>query len=187
MKRLIVVLFALSVMLAPRVQAQDDANRAAIVVDTSEMCVFFGEPEITGLELLQRSNLDVVTEVNANGAAVCKIDGTGCDRGDCFCDYPSFWGYWTRDTSAWTFSEVGASERKVTDGSVDGWSYGKDGKPEPPDRSFDDVCGQAVALPTDRGLIGESTTDRPRYLLALPFIVVLGGAIYFLRRRRTRP
>ena len=35
------------------------------------------EPEITGLEVLQRAGMDVTAQVQGLGAAVCSIEETG--------------------------------------------------------------------------------------------------------------
>jgi hypothetical protein len=190
---LICAVLALSTLAAPTLRAQDEGNRAALVVrggdgDSREMCVFFTEDEITGAELLQRSNLDVVTEANALGSAVCRIDGTGCTRDDCFCNYPAFWGYWTRDDGKWAFSDIGASDRVVTNGSVDGWTFGKDGKPAPKDVAFDDVCGSVEAAPasaTDDG-VTRLVTPRSNYgaFAGFAVLIVTAAALALVIRRR---
>ncbi len=186
---------ALTIVLGPRTAARQDEHRAALIVrepgETHEMCLFFDEEEITGAELLRRADLDAVVDSGGRGSAVCRIDGTGCERGDCFCNYPSFWGYWTRDGDDWTFADVGSAERVVEDGSVDGWSYGRDGKPAPPDRTFDDVCG-AAASPTE--LRGGEPLRTPSGSLSdyAAFLAIAGAllaiaAFLVVRRRRTGP
>ena len=179
--------------LGPSLGAQEP-NRAGIVVrhsdgETSEMCVLFDEDEITGAQLLERSKLEVTTDTLALGTAVCAIEGEGCARDDCFCDYPTFWGYWTRDgRSDWSFSQSGASDRVVRDGSVDGWSFGKDGKPAPPDVTIGSICEGTVAMPTARS--DAERAPAPDYLMFAAFAGLLAaaaGMAYVLRRRRGRP
>ncbi len=140
-------------------------NKAGLVVRYSDgtvekMCVFFDEPSISGLDLLDRSGETYVAETSALGSAICKIDEQGCDypSEDCFCKYPNFWGYWTRDTdtSVWEFSSVGASDREIRNGSVDGWSWGPNGAPAPPIVAFDQVCPASAT-----GKV-TTTTTRPR-------------------------
>jgi hypothetical protein len=184
---------AMAAFLSPTLGAQEP-NRAGIVVrhadgEVSEMCVLFDEDEITGEGLLERSNLDVTTETGAIGTAMCAIDGEGCGSDDCFCSYPTFWGYWTKDGSGdWTFSETGAADRVVRDGSIDGWSFGKDGKPEPPNRSIGDLCAGAVeasATPQRK-----TAAERPSYagFVALVGLFAAGALLaYVVRRRRAHP
>lgn len=130
-------------------------HRAGVIVGAGErtrsFCVAFDEPEISGEELLRRTGLHLEVSRTALGAAVCSVDGTGCRAGDCFCRYPTFWGYWTLEGGSreWIFSERGAAERTVTDGSVDAWVWGTDGKPPPPATTADDVCAAAAAAPSD--------------------------------------
>jgi hypothetical protein len=181
-----------SLAVSPVVGAAGD-NRAGIVVrsgdDVREMCVFFDEDEITGEELLRRAGLEVVAEGNALGTAVCSLDGKGCSKDDCFCRYPTFWGYWTKDDGErWRFSDVGASSRVVTDGSLDGWSFGRDGKPAPKDVDIDEVCDASQALPTIESL-REPVSSRPNYA---PFAALIGAlvavaSILAIRRRRRGP
>lgn len=184
-----------AVALAPQAA---ERNRAGVVVrspggEVKEMCVFFDEPEITGAELLERADLTVITEAGALGTAVCSIDGIGCKRGDCFCEYPSFWGYWTRDDQkdGWGFSDVGAADRVVTDGSMDGWSFGEDGKPPPPERVIDDVCAtSAQATSAARPSATPSGASPPSYAAFAGFVALLtvGASLaYAVRRRPRRP
>ena len=62
-------------------------NQAGLVVKfgdgrTLTYCIEFTEDSITGIELLQRSGLTVVTSNSGGlGAAVCSIDGEGCNSG----------------------------------------------------------------------------------------------------------
>lgn len=169
--------------------ATQGRNRAAIVVrtpeETSSMCVLFDEDEITGADLLARSGFDAVTEPNALGTAVCSISGIGCPADDCFCRYPTFWGYWTDDGDGWTFSDAGSSDRVVVDGSADAWSFGRDGEPAP-ELGFDDVC--AAGEETRAGDEPRST-DRPAGapayapLAAIAGLLLAGGVAVRLRRR----
>lgn len=152
---------------SPRVTGTPDAtgggtNRAGVVVRSrdgglDEYCVAFGEETITGVDLLERSGADAEMQTSKLGTSVCRIDGTGCASGDCFCDYPTFWGYWTFDDAKkeWTFAQAGAMERVVRDGSVDAWVWGKDGKPAPPEPSLDEICS---AAPSPSARVAASAT-----------------------------
>ncbi len=130
----------------------DGPNRAGIVVSyenvTETRCVEFDQPGITGADLLSRSGLAVVSEGSGLGTAVCSIDGVGCgDPNDCWCQCHGatcrYWAYFTLDGGQWTYSPVGAARRKVSDGDVDGWTWGLGvaGAASPPNAmTFEDVC-----------------------------------------------
>jgi hypothetical protein len=180
----LLALLAVAAISAPPAVAQND-NRAVVVVGEEAECVAFDEPELTGIELLERSTFDVTTARNAQGAAVCRVDGVGCSRDDCFCHYPEFWGYWTRDGEQWSFSQVGAAERVVTDGSIDGWRFGKDGEPAPKDVDLEEVCTRAIPASTSARQPARETNLE----VAIPFaaLLTIAGAVFLVRRRRTRP
>jgi hypothetical protein len=89
---------------------------------------------LTGAEALQKSGLTLNVSVGgAYGTAVCAIDGEGCEspREDCFCKSygsPSFyWHYYLRNPDGtWRNSNLGAGNRVLHDGDVDGWSWTSD-------------------------------------------------------------
>ncbi len=103
-------------------------------------CLSFSEKNITGLELLGRSGLDIATW----GTAVCRIGSAGCDypAERCFCECLAppcrFWSYWQWRDGRWVYSEVGASQRQVSDGDIDGWVWG-DGQ-SPPVAIPEQIC-----------------------------------------------
>lgn len=114
-----------------------DINAAGLIVDygdgrISYAWVPFEEQEISGIELLRRSGLDLVTVgFGGMGDAVCQIDDTGCPMDDCrrrLCQTSDpespFWRY-SRQTAPgeWTFVATGASAAKVRDGDIDAWSW----------------------------------------------------------------
>ena len=139
----------------PLAKAQSP-NRAGLVVrfgdgSVSTRCVEFSEAEIGGYDLLRRSGLEVVTAFDpGKGALVCKIDHEGCPANDCLCAFPpNFWSYWLMTNGQWQFSPIGTSGRMVSNGQVDGWSWGP-GTAEtgtaPPLLPFDQICAPP---PTD--------------------------------------
>ncbi len=81
----IFALFLLCVAMPGSTLAQDATpNRVGLVVvhdDGSEVnqCISFSEPEITGLQVLERSGLKLDYDGgNSMGAAICSIDSQGC-------------------------------------------------------------------------------------------------------------
>jgi len=132
-------------------------NQAALVIrhsdqDVQTVCVDFSEPEISGLELLQRSGIDLELDVQGLGAAVCSIEQTGCPANDCWCRCKGggdciYWSYWLKTSGQWQYSQGGASIYSVSDGDVQGWSWGPGAVSQaysPPDLSFEDVCQESI-------------------------------------------
>ncbi|MCX7706386.1 MAG: hypothetical protein N2204_00060 [Anaerolineae bacterium] len=135
--------------------ADTGPNRAALVVRFSDgrvetRCVSFEPAAISGLELLERSGLRTIVDYNSGlGGAVCSISNEGCafPREDCFCRCQGatceYWAYYHGQDGRWLYSEVGASSYQVTDGAVEGWSWGKgnfSSGTEPPFYPFEEVC-----------------------------------------------
>jgi|CXWL01.1.fsa_nt_gi hypothetical protein len=141
---------------APRSATGIGVNRAALVVTFEDghsqtFCIGFVEDSISGLELLRRSGLPLVTSGNGGlGSAVCSINGEGCSNpGDCFCKCKggtcAFWAYYHYANGAWQISPLGASGWTVRDGDADGWSWGGGGV-NGPDESPD--CAQPTLTPS---------------------------------------
>lgn len=138
---------------APFAQAGGQ-NRAVVVVDTGgsvrAACVLFSESSISGAEALQRAGMAPVLQgYGGLGAGVCSLNGVGCPSdGSCLtCQAPSYWQYWRSSGGGFSYSNAGASGTQVTDGSIEGWSFGSSRTP-PPLRSVDDVCGAEAPPPT---------------------------------------
>lgn len=139
----------------------DDINVAGLVVDygdgrISYVWVPFTEDEISGVELLQRSGLDIVTVgFGGMGEAICQVDDTGCPVDVCrkrLCQTSDpespFWRY-SRQTSSgeWEFVALGASATKVRDGDIDAWSWtGTD--PNLPALTMNELARRAGADPS---------------------------------------
>jgi hypothetical protein len=135
-----------------------DANQAALVIRHDDqsiqtICVEFSEPEISGLELLQRSGFDLELDVQGLGAAVCSIEQTGCPANDCWCQCEGgsdclYWSYWQKLSGQWQYSQGGASIYTVSDGDLQGWSWGPgavNAAYPPPNLSFENVCTSSEA------------------------------------------
>jgi hypothetical protein len=173
----LLLLLITGLVLASQTLAQT-TNRAALVVSfgggqVETACVEFSEPEITGLEVLQRAGLNVEAQVQGLGAAVCRIDGTGCPGDNCFCQCTGggacrFWNYWHLVNGQWQFSQVGGSIYPVQNGAVEGWSWGissPGGEGEqPPVYTFDQVCAPLATdtpVPTNTAVSPTSTPVPP--------------------------
>jgi hypothetical protein len=150
--RVFLVSLILTLTLAVTARAQPAGpRRAGLVVvhgdgEIVTACVTFEEETITGVELLRRSELDVILGVYGGlGYGVCTIDGEGCAEGeDCFCQCRSepcaYWVYSHQEPDgSWAISGVGAAGWQLTNGDVDGWLWG-DGSSAPPKVAFEEIC-----------------------------------------------
>ena len=153
---------ALALLILGRAQGQQDGpNRAGLVIRYGDgrvvtACVSFSEPSISGFELLQRSGIPYIAQQSGMGAAVCKIDGEGCDypTEDCFCkrNGPTtiYWAYSRLTANGWVFSPLGASSTRVQPGDVNGWAWGTGSVAsgaQPPIIPFDQVCQVQASTP----------------------------------------
>jgi hypothetical protein len=131
--------------------ASGTGPHAALVVDTGSavdaMCVALDGPSVSGLHLIElaASQQGLTYAFGFGGAAVCRLDGTGPSNGDCFADYPHFWGYWRGDgNGGWTWSSTGPGDTSVADGNVEGWVWGSGDTPathdRPPSTTAAEVC-----------------------------------------------
>lgn len=150
-------------------------NRAGLVIvhgngQVIKRCVEFSEAQISGLDLLTRSGLDLNLDAsNAIGVAVCRIDHEGCTYPSqpCFCQCQgspcTYWSYWRLVGGTWKYSSVGASGAVVRNGDVDGWVWGvgtPSGATPPPVVTFEQVCVPSTATPT-RTATATATATRP--------------------------
>lgn len=163
---------AVSMPLAWAVSAQEGPNRAALVVRFEDgsvltQCISFSEPAISGTELLTRAGLQTTFDYNSGlGGAVCSLRDQGCafPAEDCFCRCQGveceYWAYYHGTDGRWQYSQTGASSHQVTDGAVEGWSWGPGSFSsgiEPPHVAFDEVC---VPVPLVAAPVTASTEVR---------------------------
>lgn len=155
---IILSLMSLLIVIGATLVQADGPHQVGLVIvhgdgDVVTQCIEFSEEELTGLELLGRSDLDYNVDASGMmGGAVCRIDNEGCTypQDDCFCQCESntsciFWSYWTKkQADDWQFSGLGAANYKVKHGEIQGWVWGKgtigSSAQKPPDVEFDDVC-----------------------------------------------
>lgn len=137
---------------------QGARHRAGLVIrfgdgSLTTRCVSFGEPSISGVELLERAGLSIRVDTGSSiGAGVCRIEQQGCEQGrSCFCQCEgstcAYWQYFHLQNGAWKYSNLGASMYQVSDGAVEGWAWGNN--VAPPVMSLDQICAgsQASAVP----------------------------------------
>jgi hypothetical protein len=167
MKHLLLLLPML-VLLAPAPLRSQVSSRAGVVVRFGDgsvrtRCVDFNDETITGLELLQRSGVDVIAQTAGGSAAVCKIGPDGCNfpAESCLaCKFGAggqgeYWAYWQLVGNEWRYSQLGAGSRKVKNGEVDGWAYGPGNVQtgaQPPVVTFEEICPalQPITVPPTR-------------------------------------
>jgi hypothetical protein len=139
------------------VQAQSDTNHAGLVIafpdgTTRTFCIPFVQPEISGLDVLTGSGLDVKVQAYGGlGAEVCEIGSAGCDYPAQSCACQSYgpdgvyWSYFHLKGGKWQTSVVGTGSYQVHDGDVEGWAYSA-GKP-PALYTFAQLCSVAPPPP----------------------------------------
>jgi hypothetical protein len=160
-------ILAVAILLPAIGRAQEQQpNRAGLVIQHGDgrvitTCVSFTEPEISGADLLDRAGVSYVAQKATIGAAVCKLDGEGCDypAEDCFCHCKgadcAYWAYQHLRDGRWVYSQLSASGTKLRPGDVDGWAWGAgnvQAGAQPPVISFQEVCATtADRQPTSGG------------------------------------
>ena len=180
---------------------------AGLIVDygdgrISYAVVPFEEDEINGLDLLNRSGLDVVSVgFGGLGDAVCQVGDTGCSVDDCrkrMCqtsdpDSP-FWQFSKLgEDGEWQFVATGASGAKVRDGDIYAWSW-EGTTPDLPVMTIEELADRAGGDPTDGGepraylrTEGESAgeDDGSSNVLAIAGIglVIVAAAAFVVRSR----
>jgi hypothetical protein len=159
------VILIAAVIIDPGTANAAGSSRAGLIVAHGDgriayaLVTFDGE-SISGADLVQRSGLPV-TEVTFGGlgVAVCSIDTTGCDIGECrkrLCQGPKrddpYWQYFIESGSgSWQVAALGISGDSVPDGGVRAliWSAGT---PQFPAPSIDDVAARSG--PVDQSGVG---------------------------------
>lgn len=186
-------------------------NVAGLIVDygdgkVSYAVIPFDEEEINGLDLLNRSGLDVVSVgFGGLGDAVCQVGDTGCSVDDCrtrMCQTSDrespFWQFSKLENDEWLFVATGASGAKVRDGDVYAWSW-TGTEPELPVMTLDDLVERAGGDPrsadepqaflrTEGGEISEDDGGRlgPMQVGALGTVLTL-AILLVLRVMWTKP
>lgn len=188
-------------------------NVAGLIVDygdgrVSYAVVPFSEDRVNGIDLIERSGLDLVSVgFGGLGDAVCQIDDTGCPVEDCrsrMCqtaDQESpFWQFSKlSDEGEWQFVATGGSGAHIQDGDIYAWSWtGTD--PDLPVLSMDELADRAggdleslddsqALLRTEGGETGGDDDQTIGYasIALVAGIVLLAGFLVLRARRATGP
>lgn len=195
--------------------AQEQDHAAGLVIDhgdgrVSYAWVPFGEESISGIELLKRSGLSLVSVTFGGlGEGVCSIEGTGCGVEPCrarLCQTADraspYWQYVRQDGPGnWRPFALGASQSEVRDGDIDGWAW-TGAAPELPALTLPDIAGRVDsagvasntpprALAVTEGGAAESSDDVGWGELVPAAAIITGvigvGSIAIWRGRRTSP
>jgi hypothetical protein len=189
-----------------------EPNVAGLIVDygdgrMSYAVVPFDEENISGVDLLEMSGLDLVTiGFGGLGDAVCQIDDTGCPVDDCrkrLCQTSDpespYWQFSKLADDEWLFVATGASGAKVQDGDVYAWSW-IGTTPDLPTMSIDELAERAGGHPgqgddvrahlrTDGAPAGDDESGASYLAIAgIGGVVIVAGALVFrARAARHRP
>jgi hypothetical protein len=195
---------------APATSSEEVPHVAGLVVDYGDgrvayALVPFDEEELSGIELLRRSGLSLLTvPFGGMGEGICAIEETGCDLSACrarLCqtgdpDSP-FWHYaQLGQDGTWTTSPLGASSSTVTDGGIDAWAW-SDSDPAPGTLSLGDiadiigvddadlVAGEPVSVTVGEEVTREASTRNETLLAAAVVggVLALGGVALARARR----
>lgn len=171
--RLALPLLLTVLVLAQPASAQDGGQQAGLVVVHGDgrvvtRCVAFDEPEISGYTLLERSGLSLVSSAGPLGQTVCSLNGEGCPATSCFCECMGtpcvYWVYYHRQPDgSWSYANIGAAQRSLSQGDVDAWVWGE-ATQRPPPVSFEAICQGAqppAAQPTAAPTVAPTPTLEP--------------------------
>ncbi len=165
---LVLTLALMPMRVTARLHTQQ-SNRVALIVHfgdrTLTRCVTFDEAELSGYDILARSGLAFTASFDVGpGAAICAIEDLGCPAESCLlCHAPLYWSYWKLSDGNWIYSQSGTSNTTVTNGDVEGWSWG-DGSP-PPVMNYEDIC---PPTPPTATLVPPTATPLPPTATPVP-------------------
>jgi len=112
-------------------------------------CVAFAEAQITGMELIERANVEYQAQTfGAMGSAICQLDlEPALVPSNCF-GSGAYWQYFHRQGATWQQSALGASSSVLHDGDMDGWHYAAGAAQPPAILAFATVCAPPAVPPS---------------------------------------
>jgi hypothetical protein len=180
-------------------------NEAGIYIDFGNgdqtmVVVPFSEPSISSIELLERSELPILTvQFGSLGDAVCLIEETGCDISACrstLCQEGDrnapFWQFVQQPEGGnWTVSPLGASSAQVEDGTIDAWIWTGE-TPDPPELSMDQMVNQTGFDDSDTPAsfttrVEQERDNRTSIIIGVALLtvaIVIGGGLVLGQRRK---
>lgn len=150
-----VLAICIVLLCAPAARAAS-SNQGGVIIDygegsTSWVWVPFEESEITVLELLERSGIELVSVgFGGLGEAVCQIGPSGCSVEDCrkrLCQTNAsspFWRLYVLDGDTWRMAGNGVSGTKLEDGDIVALSWGSD-EPDLPIVTMNELAANSGA------------------------------------------
>ena len=155
-----VALCVIGLLLPAAAMAQEE-NRVGLVITHDDgtvvqQCISFSESEITGLQVLERSGLDLNYDAGTPWAhpsaaltAKAVIFRKMIASANAWSHLARFWSYGSPWRSDWIYSSIGAANRNVSDEDVEAWVWSEgtinsnaDRRP-PAGLTFDQICGGA--------------------------------------------
>jgi hypothetical protein len=140
-------------------------HHAGLIIEHSSgrlltRCVAFAEAQITGMQLIERSNVTYQAQTfGSMGSAICQLDGEPASvPSNCFGSGP-YWRYFHWQ-GGWRQSMTGASSSMLRDGDIDGWRYAAGAGQAPPNVPFATVCN-ATQPPVATHLASATAPVRP--------------------------
>lgn len=136
----VLVVFGGAALAAPPAQAAGtagycpDASGVTVVVDFRDLgggVVIRCAPgdQSTGLGAMKNAGFAVVGTIHDGPGFICRIDGKPTVAAEPCVKTPpitAYWSYWhAPDGGSWTYSQLGAANRKPPSGSFEGWSFSK--------------------------------------------------------------
>jgi hypothetical protein len=117
--------------------------------EVESFCHKLESESITGYDLLSAYEEETGNELIEDfqpglGYAICKIGENGCQAQNCLtCQAPDYWNYWVISDGAWTYNAVGATNRVLNEGDIDGWHWGLQ---EPPNSTLtiEEICQEQL-------------------------------------------
>lgn len=210
---LVVIIACLSFGRAGDAASDPAPDVAGLVIDYGNgtqtyALIPLGNQTLTGLDLLERSGLDLLTLGSGGwGVAVCAIEDVGCDLSACrarLCQTSDptspYWQYLRAPDdpgSAWAFSNQGASSSTITGGEVYAWFW-LGTRPTTPAVTIDEIAARLdVSLASVKtepvirtfGSLPRAAAEPPSVMAVLAssgvVLVTAGIGVVVIRRSRT--